>query len=112
MCRCTHADCGLWMMPPLHACRKCASPTHFEEVSGAGLVYTFVVQRQAAVSGYLDNLPYVVGIIELDEQEGLRLPGRIVDIDPQDVVCDMRVQAELEQLPGGNFVVPVFRKER
>ena len=87
-------------MPPLHACRKCASPTHFEEVSGAGLVYTFVVQRQAAVSGYLDK------------QEGLRLPGRIVDIDPQDVVCDMRVQAELEQLPGGNFVVPVFRKER
>lgn len=111
MCRCTNADCGLWMMPPLDACRKCAAPTHFEEVSGAGSVYTFIVQRQAAVSGYLDNLPYAVGIIELDEQPGLRLPGRIVDIAPEEVRCNMRVQAELEQLPGGSFVVPVFRKE-
>ncbi len=96
-------------MPPLDACRKCAAPTNFEEVSGQGSVYTFVVQRQAAVSGYLDNLPYVVGIIELDEQPGLRLPGRIVDIIPEDVHCDMRVQAALEPLPGGDYVVPVFR---
>jgi hypothetical protein len=100
------------MMPPLDACRKCAAPTRFDEVSGAGTLYTFIIQRQAAVSGYLDNLPYVVGIIELDEQEGLRLPGRIVDIDPHDVVCDMRVKADLERLPGGSFVVPVFRKEK
>jgi uncharacterized OB-fold protein len=97
------------MMPPLDACRKCAAPTHFTEVSGAGSVYTFIVQRQAAVSGYLHNLPYVVGIIELDEQAGLRLPGRIVDIAPDDVVCGLRVQAELEPLPGGNYMVPVFR---
>lgn len=110
MCRCTNADCGLWMMPPLDACRKCASPTHFEEVSGAGSVYTFIVQRQAAVSGYLENLPYVVGLIELDEQPGIRLPGRIIDIAPEEVRCDMRVQACLEPLPGGNYLVPVFRR--
>jgi len=112
MCLCTDSTCGIWMMPPLDACRKCAAPTRFDEVSGAGTLYTFIIQRQAAVSGYLDNLPYVVGIIELDEQEGLRLPGRIVDIDPHDVVCDMRVKADLERLPGGSFVVPVFRKEK
>ena len=111
MCHCTDPTCGLWMMPPLDACRKCAAPTRFDEVSGAGSIYTFIIQRQAAVSGYLDNLPYVVGIIELDEQRGLRLPGRILDIAPEDVVCDMRVQATLESLPGGDYVVPVFRTQ-
>ena len=96
-------------MPPLDACRSCAAPTHFEEVSGIGTIYTYIVQRQAAVSGYLDNLPYVVAIIELDEQKGLRLPGRVIDVSPEDVACGKRVQAELAPLPGGDFVVPVFR---
>ena len=99
-------------MPPLELCRKCAAPTQFDEVCGTGTVYTFIVQRQAAVSGYLDNLPYTVAIVELDEQPGLRLPGRIIDLAPEKVHCGMRVQAQLINLPGGDFVVPVFHLMR
>ncbi len=108
MCHCT--ACGLWMMPPLEKCRKCAAPTRFDTVQGAGSVYTFIVQRQGAVSGYLESLPYTVAIVELDEQEGLRLPGRIVNIAPEDVHCGMRVKVSFEELPGGDFKVPVFHQ--
>jgi uncharacterized OB-fold protein len=107
MCRCQH--CGLWMMPPLERCRACAAPTAYEPVSGLGTVYSFIVQHHAAIAGYTDDLPYAVGLVELDEQEGLRLPTRFVDVDPTELACGMRVQVQLEELPGGDFVVPVFR---
>jgi uncharacterized protein len=107
MCRCQ--DCGLWLQPPLERCRRCVGPTAFEEVSGSGTLYSFIVQRQASVPGYLDQVPYTVGLVELDEQPGLRLPGRVVGIDPEDVACGMRMKAELVALPGGDFIVPVFR---
>ena len=107
MCRC--ADCGLWLQPPLERCRRCAGPTGFEEVAGTGTVYSFIVQRQASVVGYLDAIPYVVALVELDEQPGLRLPTRLVDIEPEQVHVGMRVTAEIVDLPGGEYKVPVFR---
>lgn len=107
MCRCQ--ECGLWHQPPLERCRACAGPTAFEQVSGQGTVYSFIVQHHASISGYTENLPYVVGLVDLDEQPGLRLPTRFVGVDPDAVACGMRVQVELQPLPGGDFIVPVFR---
>ena len=109
MCRCQ--ECGLWLMPPLERCRKCAGPTAFEPVAGTGRLYSFIVQHHPAISGYTDNLPYAVGLVELDEQEGLRLPTRIVGINVADIACDMRMRVRFEQLPGGDYVVPVFGPE-
>lgn len=106
ICQCT--TCGLWMQPPLERCRKCNGETRFNPVVGTGEVHTFIVQHRGVTVGYIDNVPYVVGIIELDEQKGLRLPARVVDIAAADVRVGMRVQARLEKLPGGTFVVPVF----
>jgi uncharacterized protein len=107
MCRCQ--KCGNWHQPPLERCRRCAAPTEFEPISGNGTVYTFIVQRQPAVVGYFDQVPYVVALVDLDEQPGVRLPGRLVDIDPDEVAIGMRVTAHIVDLPGGNFRIPVFR---
>jgi uncharacterized protein len=106
LCRCT--ACGLWMQPPLERCRKCNNVTEYQPIAGTGEVHSFIVQHRGVTVGYIDNVPYVVGIIEFDEQKGLRLPARVVDIAPQDVRVGMRVTARLERLPGGDFVVPVF----
>jgi hypothetical protein len=111
MCRCT--ECGGWQQPPLERCRTCAGATSFQPVSGLGSVYSFIVQRQPAVVGYVgaDKVPYAVALVELDEQEGLRLPGRVVDIDVDDVTIGMRVRARLDDLPGGTYRVPVWVPE-
>jgi uncharacterized protein len=106
LCRC--GSCGHWHSPPLERCRRCAGPTAFEAVSGSGTIETFVVQRQPAVVGFIDRVPYVVALVDLDEQPGLRLPGRVVDIDPDAVCIGLRVQVRLEPLPGGDYVVPVW----
>jgi uncharacterized OB-fold protein len=109
LCRCT--SCRLWMQPPLERCRACNAPTAFEPTVGRGSVYSFIVQHRGVTVGYIDRVPYVIGIVEFDEQVGLRLPGRIVDFDRADVHVGMRVRARLEPLRGGPFVVPVFAPE-
>ena len=109
LCRC--GSCGHWHHPPLEHCRRCAAPTAFEPVSGHGTVYTFIVQRQPAVVGYFDRVPYAVAIVELDEQPGLRLTARVVDVDVDDVHIGMRVGVRLDDLPGGDFRIPVFVPE-
>lgn len=106
MCRCL--ECRHWHQPPLERCRRCGGETAFEPISGHGTVYTFIVQRQPAVVGYFDQVPYAVALVELDEQAGLRLPGRVVDVDPDAVEIGMRVRARIDDLPGGDHRVPVW----
>lgn len=109
LCRCQGADCRRWLQPPLERCPKCWSQTAWEGVSGGGEVHSFIVVHQPAIPGYRDQLPYVVGLVTLDEQPGLRLPGRIVGIQPSEAKVGQRVQAEVESLPGGDYKVAVFR---
>jgi uncharacterized OB-fold protein len=106
MCRCR--SCGLWLQPPLERCRRCAGETAFESVAGTGRIHSFITQRRPSVVGYLDGAPYVVALVELDEQPGLRLPARIVGIPVEEVRCEMRVRGEVRDLPGGGFAVAVF----
>jgi uncharacterized OB-fold protein len=78
-------------------------------VAGTGTVYSFIVQRQPSVVGYVDEVPYVVALVELDEQAGLRLPTRLVGVEPEDVTVGMSVTVEFIALPGGDYTIPVFR---
>jgi uncharacterized OB-fold protein len=106
MCRCQ--SCGIWLQPPLERCRACNGETGWEEIAGTGTVYSFIVVRQPSVPGYLDDLPYVVALVELDEQPGLRLPSRLDGADPDAVAVGARVRAQLVPLAGGEFTIPVF----
>jgi uncharacterized protein len=108
LCRCT--QCRRWLQPPLERCPSCWAPTAFEPVAGTGQVYSFIVVHQPAIPGYRDRVPYAVALVELDEQPGLRLPGRIVGVAPDDVAVGQRVVAEIEDLAGGSYKVAVFRR--
>jgi len=109
LCRCT--DCRQWHQPPLERCPTCGEATRFEAVSGRGRIKSFIVVRHPAVPGYLEDLPYVVAIVDLEEQAGLRLPGRLLDADPEGLEVGLPVRAEIVDLPGGDFRVAAFRLE-
>jgi uncharacterized OB-fold protein len=74
-------------------------------------VFSFIVVHKPAIPGYRDKLPYAVALVELDEQPGLRLPARLVDVDPGKVRIGQRVRAQIERHPGGDFHVAVFRPD-
>ena len=78
LCRCD--DTGKWIHPPLERSRHTGGPVHFEEVSGNGTIFSYIVVRQALVPGRVP--PYVVGLVELAEQPG----GRAADVLTQAAV--------------------------
>lgn len=56
---------------------------------GTGTVFSFVVHHHPKVPG--KRLPFVVALVELDE--GVRILGELIDVDPDDVHIGMLVRA-------------------
>ena len=98
-------DCGHWIHPPQPVCPNCLSKRlSVTAASGRGSVFTFTVNHQP----WYPNLdpPYVVAIIALDEQDGLRLTTNIVGCEPDAVFIGMRVRVTFEQYD--DVWIPLF----
>jgi uncharacterized protein len=100
--------CGYLSHPPDVACARCgAADLDPAPMSGLGAVYSFTVVRQAFDPAFLPEVPYVVALVELDEQPGLVLLANVVDIDIDAVEIGMRVEVSYEDR--GDHTVPQFR---
>jgi uncharacterized OB-fold protein len=99
--------CGYYVHPPSPRCPQCLSDqVEPSSVSGRGTVYSYTINRQAWVPGL--EVPFVIAIVELDEQPGLRLMTNIVDCPPEDVEIGMPV--EVAFVERGEVFVPVFHR--
>jgi len=88
-------SCRWWVHPPSPVCPRCLNRTLLPEaVSGRAVVHTFTVNHQPWYPG-LDP-PYVVAIVELPEQTGLRLTTNLVGCAPEAVTIGMEVQVVFE----------------
>ncbi len=99
-------SCSRYLHPPTVMCRWCGSQSiRPVGVSGRGVVYSFTVNRYA----WQPDLPppYVIALVDLVEQEGLRVMSNIVDVDPDDVTVGMEVEATFAE--HGDVFVPLFR---
>lgn len=103
LCRCD--DTGKWIHPPLERSRFTGGPVHFEEVSGEGTIFSYIVVRQALVPGR--KPPYVIALIELPEQSGLRISA-VVDADPGDVRIGQQVAMRIVDLGESGYKIPEF----
>ena len=103
--RCT--SCGYWIHPPTPRCPHCLSDAvEPQAVSGRGTVYSYTINRQAWVPGL--EVPFVIAMVELDEQPGLRLMTNIVDCPTEEVEIGMPV--EVAFVERGEAFIPVFHK--
>ena len=88
--------CGYWIHPPGPICPVCHSKALAPEaVAGTAVLHTYTVNRQAWLPGF--DPPYVVAIVELPEQEGLRLTTNLVNCALDDVRIGMLVRVVFEQ---------------
>lgn len=102
--------CRHWVHPPSPRCPSClAGDLAPEAVSGRGQVYTYTINHQQWVPG-ADEAPYVVAIVELPEQTGLRLTTNVVNCAPEEVRIGMAVQVFFE--PRDDVHIPLFEPER
>ena len=99
------AACSYLIHPPAPVCPRCvhrhAAPA---VVSGRGTLHSFTVNHQPW-DGPGD--PYVIGLVEIDEQADVRLTTNIVGIDPAAVQIGMRVEVVFED--HAPVFIPLFR---
>lgn len=83
------ASCGLKRLPVTTACPFCASPeSTWVQVSGKGTVYSYGEVHQAITGAFKPHIPYMLLLVELDEQrgepgefDGLRMEGNLATDD-------------------------------
>jgi len=99
------AGCDRWVHPPVEACPTCGGAVEPRAVSGEGTVFTFTINRHPFNPSV--PVPYVIAIVELVEQSGLRFTTNIIGCDVDDVHLGMEVTVAFE--PAGEAWAPVFR---
>src|SRR5438128_12512373 len=74
-------NCGSYIWHPRMFCGNCQS-TDLEWVksNGTGKIYSYTIVYQAGHPFFGDKVPYVVGLVELDE--GIQVLSNVVDVDP------------------------------
>jgi uncharacterized OB-fold protein len=100
--------CGLWVNPPAEDCPDCGGALVARPVSGHGTVFTFTVNYQPFNPAV--PVPYVIAIVELDEQADLRIAANIVDCEPDSVYVGLPVEVRFErqEVDDETVFVPVF----
>src|SRR5687768_14578177 len=62
------SDCGKYHFYPRSLCPHCASARlEWKQVSGTGTLYSYTIVNRAPSPAFAQDVPYVVGIIALDE---------------------------------------------
>jgi uncharacterized OB-fold protein len=98
--------CRYYIHPPAPLCPECLGRALTPgAVSGLGVVHTYTVNHQPWIPGF--DPPYVVAIVELAEQPGLRLTTNIVSCEIDDVEIGMPVRVVFEDLGQGVYL-PLF----
>jgi uncharacterized protein len=99
--------CSQFQYPPDVACIHCQStaltPTR---VSGRGILYSYSIVSRPFHAGFVDHVPYVVGLVELVEQAGLRILTNIVNVATDDLTIGTALHVVFETR--GSTVLPQF----
>jgi uncharacterized protein len=105
------AACQCFQYPPDVVCVTCQSPDMTPTaVSGRGSVYSYAVVERAFHAGFVDAVPYIVVLVELAEQAGLRMLTNLVDASPSEIRVGLPVEVTFEY--SGGTVLPQFRPLR
>ena len=102
-------DCTFWLHPPKPICPKCwHRDIRWEATSGKATLLTYTVNHKAWNPGV--PVPYVIGIVELPEQAGLRMTSNIVGCPPDEVSIGMPLVVTFEQQD--EIYIPLFEPDR
>lgn len=83
--------CSFYVHPPLPICPQCQSrEVKPEAVSGVATVASYTINRQVWEPGL--EAPYVIAIVEINEQPAVRLSTNIVNCPIEAIHIGMRVR--------------------
>lgn len=98
---------GIFQLQQCDACHEfiffprayCTACQHdqltWKKVSGEGEVYSFTIARTPTDPRFIDDLPYAIALVTL--QEGPRMVSNIIGCDVDEVTIGMKVTAQITQ---------------
>jgi uncharacterized OB-fold protein len=100
--------CGHHLYPPGIVCRWCLSKDlRPRTMSGEATLYSFAVVSQPFHVGYVEEVPYVIAYVSLDEEPDVRMITRLVGAAPETLQVGMPLVVDFEDR--GSYAVPQFR---
>jgi uncharacterized OB-fold protein len=102
-------DCRSYVHPPAPLCPDCLGRALTPEaVSGRATIHTFTVNHQPWIPGF--DPPYVIAIVDIEEQAGLRLTTNIVGCEIDAVYIGMPVRVCFEERDD-DIYLPLFEPD-
>lgn len=101
--------CQYYNHPPRPVCDNCSSDQlEFEPVSGRGTVYSYSLMHQKTIAGFGDEVPYLVVVVELEEQPGLFMLTNLPGARVEDVQIGQPVEVTFQPF-ADDVILPQFR---
>jgi uncharacterized protein len=102
-------DCGWLIHWPRPMCKRCHSFSLQPcDLSGRGSVYSWTVCVQAFHPWFDKRLPFILAVVELEEQPNLKLVTNLVDCREEEVSTGMPVEVTFEAITP-EITLPMFR---
>src|SRR5579862_7497244 len=98
------AACARWVHPPTGRCPGCGGELVARAVSGRGTVFTYTVNMHQFHPDV--SPPNMIAIVELVEQDDLRIPTNVVNAEEAELYCGLPVRVLFER--HGEIYYPVF----
>ena len=77
----------------------------WKQASGRGKIYSYTIARRPGGPAFVDDVPYVIAIIELEE--GVRMMSNIINTPIEKIRCEMPVQVIFEKV-NDEITLPKF----
>jgi uncharacterized OB-fold protein len=105
--------CARLVWYPETPCRHCgAAHLTWSPVSGRGTLFSWSVVHHAWIPQVADRLPFVTGLVALEEDSSVRLVTYIVDCPIDALRCELPVRVVFRPLRytgvAGEVVAPMF----
>jgi len=105
--------CHRYVWYPEPPCRHCgASRLTWTSVSGRGTLFSWSVLHYAWIPQFKEQLPFVTGLVAIEEDSAVRVVSYIVDCRADQLRCELPMRAVFRPLryPGvaAQVVAPFF----
>ena len=106
--------CARWCWYPEPVCPACGGALAWTVTSGRGTLFSWAVVWRAFLPAFADIVPFVTALVALEEDPAVRIVTMIIDVSPDALRAEMRVEAVFRPLrfptvPDREVIVPMFR---
>ncbi len=104
--RCGH--CQTWQWYPIYSCPTCGGTFEWAKTSKKVTLFSWTVVRKAFFPQFINKIPLIVAIVDIDDAPGVRFIANAIDCQPEDLHIGMKMDVVFEHV-NAEVSLPQFR---